>query len=87
MTAFTDEDLKRLKELNITPCTDLPQVTGQLKEYRILTNALLARLEAAEECLNKCGHHSNCSRLPCKCGYEAWRKSKGEVNPPSRTRE
>jgi len=78
MTPFTDEDLKRLKEQ-----------TDEAVENRwnyprwIQIQALLARLEAAEACIDD--HRGDCLAdigKKCSCGYQekldAWRKAAGK---------
>lgn len=72
-TKFTDEDLKRFRnELDHTD--QFPKMT-----------ALLARLEAAETCIDD--HRGDCLEdveKECSCGYsdklKAWRRAKGELN-------
>jgi hypothetical protein len=72
---FTDDDLRRLKE----EFNDHAMRTGQpFLVGQGTLDMLLARLEAAENCLNRWGHHSNCSPNPCNCGYETWRKAAGK---------
>lgn len=63
---FTDDDLKRLKSqlaLEISPDEDVLINNGEV-------DALLARLEAAERCINP----ANCYAVD----YEAWRKASGK---------
>ena len=68
---FTDEDLKRLKE-------DLKKRTGENVLCRYLTyddvDALLLRLEAAENCITK---HVVDEWIDCGCMKE-WRKAAGK---------
>jgi hypothetical protein len=78
MSAFTDEDLKRLKDM----CK--AEGTGSLRTfYRHEIQALLARLEAAEkvfhsgeDCLPSCAVFDRGNY--CDCGVEAWRKQAGK---------
>lgn len=68
--SFTDDDLKRLKdvinaEINAFPYMNLPR----LKD-------LLARLEAAEIYINESEGYIAGGRE----AYEAWRRAKGDVN-------
>jgi hypothetical protein len=75
---FADDDLKRLKE-------EIRDPIYQRSEHRQLVLfkawALLARLEAAENLMQK----ADCSCIghsPCHCGFEeyykAWRKAAGK---------
>lgn len=75
MSGFTDEDLKRLKELmhNQTP----PSGYGWIN-YAALVG-LLARLEAAEEIASYFSNHPDSAHWwpYAQNAIEAWRKSKG----------
>ncbi len=71
MTPFTDEDLKRLRE-------DIEMAfscNGQAVLKGSLLNALLARLEAAEKCIENIEANDPSAYRRSR---EAWRKSKGE---------
>lgn len=76
MTAFTDDDLDRLKkEIKSTD-----QYEGNTYIDNVELEALLSRLEAAEKCI---GAPSECLCEPTvlgsvSCNYCEWRKSKGE---------
>lgn len=83
MTAFTDDDLKRLKERVSNGVGD--DGTAINKETVSWMKALLDRLEAAEA-LAMAGHHNpNCHYVRksgfCDCELkslsEAWRKASG----------
>lgn len=63
--AFTDDDLKRLKE---SPFADCEWVLDYDK-----MQSLLARLEAAEAVVE----HNECGTDPCPI-YEKWRKVSGK---------
>lgn len=65
---FTDEDLKKLREL--VPLID---TYGRWLTNGDKVNALLHRLECAEKVIEACGQDLNVSKP-----YEAWLKSKGQ---------
>lgn len=69
LSTFTDDDLKRLKEYLDSPGRKYwgPGLSGDT------TEALLARLEAAEKCLEP----SAGDIVPAQ-RYEAWRKAAGK---------
>ena len=68
--AFTDDDLKRLKEWVEYPCflsTDIPEI-------RKLLPGFISRLEAAERCLLDGGK----DEAEKDKDFEAWRKASGK---------
>jgi len=71
MNTFTDNDLKRLKEnlKHYSPHVPLSTVDG---------TALLARLEAAEQCFTE--RECDCMEIPCwhRKSLEKWRKAAGK---------
>jgi len=80
MSVFLDDDLKRLKE-------DLEKHGSDIFEPIELWQALLARLEAAENIIEySAGHDEDCDEVQsgdkCSCEYdklyEAWRKAAGK---------
>lgn len=80
LMSFTDEDLKRLKEIHdeSTYCFQIDEGDGSLGSDRWVTlAALIARLEAAEDIANcYCNHGHDCWELKLQ---DAWCKAKGEI--------
>lgn len=84
MTPFTDEDLKRLKELLDVNYSGYPMATVQetMDFLRFKIDALLARMEAAErhieslDALDKDGQEAEW--LSYNVILEAWRKASGK---------
>jgi hypothetical protein len=70
--SFTDDDLKRLKEIEDESCYRF-QVCKKHDRW-VTLRSLLARLEAAKACADSCNVHS----LEVEKLYDIWRKSKGE---------
>jgi hypothetical protein len=66
---FTDDDLKRLKEKL--------EIYGEVPLYTTQGKALLARLEAAEACMEFVGH-DNCDYKDVERVLKTWRKSAGK---------
>jgi len=74
MRAFTDDDLKRLKEHLVQASFD---IEGEIPKL----TALLARLESAEKVIVESLDYKGKSFIGLDDwhkAYEAWRKSKGE---------
>lgn len=75
---FSDEDLKRLKE----ETEEDSGVNHDMYLRRDKFEALIKRLDAAEEVANQCYTECPCEE-PCTCGYgetmKAWRATKGEL--------
>lgn len=70
MNAFSDDDLKRLKE-KILDGDFTSQETSDLE-------ALLARLEAAEKALELHYEHSGFPELEDEVAYQTWKKAAGK---------
>lgn len=73
---FTDEDLKRLKDLSNSE----DSFRGAVSAVKLDILALLARLEAAEEVASYFANHPDGAHWwpYAQNALEAWRKSKGE---------
>lgn len=80
---FTDDDLKRLKEgtydVNGPICSRCHQVHGQTGKLKAIIAALLARLETAEDAIER-PHYVPCAEIPCEQCEKilAWRKEAGK---------
>ncbi len=66
---FTDADLKRFRKDHVDHDSDMSEIW----EETIKMKALLARLEAAEECIQALGPEYMSDKL-----VEAWRKAAGK---------
>ena len=75
--AFTDEDLKQLKEsIQRNAAKEMVSIASSPSAWK----ALIDRLEAAESCIR--GHAERCpwnfaENGACKCGYEDWSEKAG----------
>lgn len=76
--AFTDEDLERLKERLNSPIKSATEDTFPIDLSENDTRALLARLEAAERCLDYMIFEDG--KVDGEKLFNAWRKAKGERN-------
>ena len=74
MTPFTDDHLKRLKAQK--KLYGIKTTTAWIKPEEL--EALLARLEAAEEAMDEFKAHKKFDCMECCLADEAWRKAAGK---------